>query len=73
MFSASWHYHPFGIAFLVIFAGAAAISVMPAGIRQRVNAAAHRHAIAMNITYSLFIAGFLGFGVTRAVMHHLRG
>ncbi len=71
MFSESWGYHPFGIIFLVAFAGVAVVSLLPTTARQRLDALISRHVKLMNAAYALFIAAFLAVGVTRALIYCL--
>ncbi len=73
MFNASWHYHPFGVVFLAVFAGVAVISLLPTATRQRIDALIGRHVKVMNAAYAVLIGAFLVFGTARAVLsclHH---
>lgn len=67
MVTDAWSYHPFGIVFLVLFAFIAVSSVMPSS-RGRGGAVLSRApARWRDRAYATFVAGFLTFGLLRAL------
>jgi hypothetical protein len=69
MFLESWSYHPLGLLILVLFVTTAAISLRPAHERQRLARYMESHALLFNALYWGFVLTFIGFGVTRALLH----
>jgi hypothetical protein len=69
MFHASWDYHPFGIAFLALFAAVATASLLPSPARRRLDAAMSAHGGAVRLARAAFIGAFLAYGAARAIAH----
>ena len=69
MLDASWHYHPFGLPLLALFAFTAGLSLMPVAVRRRFAACVIRHHRPTNLAYVGFVTAFTAYGVARSVLH----
>jgi hypothetical protein len=69
MFLESFNYHPLGAVILVLFAFTAAQSLCPASFRARLADYLRLRATLSNSFYLGFVAVFVGFGATRALLH----
>ncbi len=71
LFSEAWSYNPFGIAFAIIFAAIAAVSVSPTFLRQRLQIRMRRVSTLTNAIYLILVASFAGYGLLRGLFHVL--
>jgi hypothetical protein len=67
MFIQSWHYHPMGMAILVLFGFTALQSLLPGHWRDQFKDLLQTRAIAVNLLYVAFVALFVIYGVARAL------
>lgn len=68
MFLESWLYHPFGPLLLVFFVAVALISLAPANLRARWQAALKARPGLLNAAFVGFAVAFVGFGLLRALL-----
>jgi hypothetical protein len=71
MFSASWHYHPFGIFILPLFLIIAGQSLLPRNGRQQCADFLESHARVSRHCYFAVVLLFVAYGVGRALWHGL--
>src|SRR5262249_38344908 len=69
MFLESFNYHPLGPVILVLFVLTAVQSLSPARSRSRLAECLRSRATLSNSLYLGFVAVFVGFGATRALLH----
>jgi len=68
MLAESWTYHPFGPILLMILAGIAITSVLPARTRSRVALMLDRHPRATVGIYGVFVTLFVTYGTLRTMI-----
>ncbi len=68
LFLQSWHYHPMGLTILALFFVIAAQSICPKSLREAVARTIQSRAVLFTSLYLAFVATFVGFGVTRALV-----
>jgi hypothetical protein len=68
-FLESLQYHPMGLFILCLFVGVALQSLFPRPWRQRLASRMESRPVLWNGLYMIFVAAFVSFGATRALLH----